>query len=125
MKLQIFLILSTLLFTSLACTDNKTTDNGKENNSTTITGGCYHTALEGWEELLNIVVDGKTVTGTGRRLHLKFNEKFNLIVNGKIRNDGSYEVSINAQSTLEGREGVSETNFASPFPEPISGASKI
>ena len=114
MKFQIFLIISALLFLTLACKESKPNNNGNpdaNNNNPTITGGCYHTAVDGWEELVNIVVDGKTVSGTGRRHHQKFNEMFNLTINGKNKSDGSYEVSINAQSTQQGHEGISETNF--------------
>lgn len=113
MKFHSILIFSVLLFLFMACKNGKNTPNTVDDNGNTATveGGCYHTAVDGWEEMVNIVYDGKTISGTGRRLNQKFNEMFNLVINGKIKSDGSFEVAINAQSTMEGKEGISESNF--------------
>jgi hypothetical protein len=74
-------------------------------------GGCYNTSNEKIIEMVNVVFDEKGVTGTGKRSYLLYSESFDLNISGKINKGGSFDVAITANSTMSGREKVSETTY--------------
>ena len=73
--------------------------------------GCYNTANEKIVELLNVVLDEKGISGTGKRSYLAYNEIFELTLSGNKNKDGSFEMTISAKSTMQGRENVTETTY--------------
>jgi hypothetical protein len=107
-KFLSIVLVSALLLFGCKGTNNK---NASKIAEEITKSGCYNVANEKIVELLNIVLDEKGISGTGKRSYLVYNEIFDLTVSGKKNNDGSFEMTINAKSTMQGRENVSETTY--------------
>ena len=105
--------ISIALFITLvisAC-NNTAGDKNKKDAENNSKSGCYNTANEKIVELLNVVLDEKGISGTGKRSYLAYNEIFVLTLSGNKNKDGSFEMTINAKSTMQGRENVTETTY--------------
>ena len=110
MNFKLFYI--AIIFSAALVACNSTNDANKQKIADDISkSGCYNIANEKIAEVLNIVIDEKGISGTGKRSYTAFNENFDLSINGKKNKDGSFEMSITAKSTMQGRENVSETTY--------------
>jgi hypothetical protein len=74
-------------------------------------GGCYHMVNEKLNEAVNVSYDDKSLSGSGLRTNLAFNENFELNISGKSMGNGQYDVTIQAKSLMQGRENTIETHY--------------
>ena len=100
------------VFTLLVACNNTNKENAKLSEEALLKmSGCFNVSNEKILELLNVAFDKNGVSGSGKRSYLAYNELFELSISGKKNKEGSFEVTINAKSTMQGRENITETTY--------------